>query len=72
MREIVKYKRSCKPALRLFEPFLAAIILCSSTSLAASSGEFVIASRGQPNAEIVLETNQEESPLAFAAQELQR
>src|SRR6266446_1501946 len=71
MRGFVKYKLSCKPALYHFGAFLA-WILCSFTSLAASSGQFVIVSRGQPKAEIVAEANQPELPVAFAAQELQR
>src|SRR5207248_685411 len=45
---------------------------CFSTADAASAGQFVIVSKGQPKAEIVVAAQQPELPLAFAAQELQR
>src|SRR5258707_7223592 len=51
---------------------LAGTLFCSSTSQAASSGQFVIVSKGQPKVEILLEADQAERPVAFAAQELQR
>jgi hypothetical protein len=51
---------------------LAATLFCTFTSNAAPSGQFVIVSRGQPQADIVVESTQTELPLAFAAQELQR
>jgi len=46
-------------------------ILCPPSSHGASSGGFIIVSKGEPKAEIVV-ANQAEPPLAFAAQELQR
>src|SRR5712672_1635350 len=49
---------------------ISALFLVSSSAVAA--GKFRIASRGKPAAEIVLEAERPELPLAFAAEELQR
>jgi len=58
-------------ALRRLGVILVAALFCCSTSGAASAGQFIIVSKGQPKAEIVVEEKSEE-PIVFAAQELQR
>src|SRR2546423_739317 len=72
MKQNVQNEYSRKPAWRNFGAILAATIFCSFPSLAASSGEFMIVSRGQAKAEIVVEPSSADAPLAFATQELQR
>src|SRR5438128_8309112 len=49
---------------------VCAVFLANSSAVAA--GKFRIASRGKPAAEIVVEAERPELPLAFAAEELQR
>jgi hypothetical protein len=60
------------PGSWLLGAILAVTVLGSSTAHAASSGQFIIVSKGQPKVEIVVEGTQAEPPVAFAAQELQR
>src|SRR5262245_33462388 len=63
-----------RPTVRWhLKAILAGVVFCSSTPGAEfRSGKFPITSRGQPKAEIVVEVQQPEPALAFAAQELQR
>jgi hypothetical protein len=74
MIQVLTGKRSWIPALWHFVAILvAAAIFCLATSGAGSPAvKFNIASRGQAEAEIVVEADQPELPIAFAAQELQR
>jgi hypothetical protein len=73
MIQILIGKRSWIPAWWHFAAILAGTIFCSPTSVADSPAVGLsITSGGQPKAEIVVEAAQPESPVAFAAQELQR
>src|SRR6185436_6409192 len=61
----VNSKPSCGLAI------LAGIVFCSWPALAASSANFIIATKGQARVEIVVPESAA-SPIAFAAQELRR
>jgi hypothetical protein len=58
--------------LQLAAVSIIALLFFSLTSHAAASAQFVLVSKGEPKAEIVVQENQAPEPLAFAAQELQR
>jgi hypothetical protein len=51
---------------------LLAGVICLFAADSTWAGSFKIASRGQAKTEIVVETQEPQSPIAFAAQELQR
>src|SRR5262245_32594402 len=71
MTQTIMSKRSWIAAWCHAGAILVGIIFCPFGSHGASAKEFVLASRGQPKAEIVA-VDSVEPPLAFAVQELRR
>src|SRR5262245_61865749 len=55
-----------RAGVRVFAAIITSVLFCS-TSHAAASSQFVLVSKSEPQAEIVVQTNPAAEPLTFAA-----